>query len=223
MPLIAGKQIKANTITASQVDVTNGAISTVNAGDAASEGAGTGLSRRDHQHAVETGTPGTATFAAAAAEGTATSLARSDHTHLITLPSAPADVTKAAAAAGTSANLARQDHKHDISTAAAVGIVATDAEGDATSLARSNHTHKLQEVQESLTTEAISGDTALTDKLTAAPRTGSVVKAFLNGVQQEYGAGKDFTVSTDTLTWLAASGTAVDMEVTDVLVVVYST
>mgnify|MGYP001440869528 CR=1 FL=1 len=160
MPLIQGKQIAAGTITSTQCDTTTGDISTVNAGDAASDGNAAGLAKNDHQHAV--------------------------------------------------------------ATAAAVGISNANAEGDSSSLARANHTHQEIEVQEALTTEAISGDAALTDKLTNAPRTGSVVLAFLNGVQQEYGVGKDFTVTGDTLTWLASSGTAVDMAITDVLVVYYT-
>lgn len=44
MPLIKGKQLEANTITAGEVDVTGGTISTINAGDSAVEGSGTGLS-----------------------------------------------------------------------------------------------------------------------------------------------------------------------------------
>lgn len=193
MPQIAGKQLKDNTITATQVDTTNGTISTVNAGDAASEGSGTGLSRRDHQHAVSTAAPGTALDGDTTnAEGSASSLARSDHAHAIT-------------------------------TAAAVGITNANAEGSAAGLARADHTHKLDELQESIATEAItSSDTAITDTLDNTPRTGSTVKLYLNGVQQEEGATKDFTVSGTTITWLASSGTAVDLETSDVLIATYS-
>jgi hypothetical protein len=128
------------------------------------------------------------------------------------------------AAEGSGAGLSRKDHQHAVACAAAVGITGTNAEGDSSSLARANHTHALTEVQESIDTELITGsDTAMTDTLTTAPRAGSVVKVFLNGVQQEYGAGKDFTVSSQTITWLASTGTAVDMATTDVLVAVYST
>lgn len=141
MPKIRGKQLEDGEVTATQADTTNGTISTVNAGDAAVEGSGTGLSRRDHQHAVATGTPGAVQVGDTAAEGSASDLVRSDHTHGVTAPSAPADVTKEAAAAGTSQNVARQDHKHDITTGAAVELAEANAEGDATTLARSNHTH----------------------------------------------------------------------------------
>ncbi len=141
MPKIRGKQIADNEITATQTDVTNGAISTVNAGDAAVEGSGAGLSRRDHQHAVASGTPGAIQVGDAAAEGSASDLARSDHTHSLAAPAAPADVTKAAAAAGSATGPARADHKHDITTAAAVELAEANAEGAATTLARSDHTH----------------------------------------------------------------------------------
>ena len=142
MALIKGKQLEADTVTASKADTTNGTISTVNGGDAAVEGSGTGLARRDHQHAVDhTGTQSTVAVGDSAAEGSAAGLARADHTHAVTAPGAPEDVTKAAAAAGSSGNFARADHKHDVTTAAAVSITNANAEGDATTLARSNHTH----------------------------------------------------------------------------------
>lgn len=192
MPQIAGKQIKDGTITATQVDTTNGTISTVNAGDSASEGAGSGLSRRDHQHAVSTAAASTLDGDSTNTEGSASSLARSDHTHAIT-------------------------------TAAAVGVSNANAEGTAAGLARADHTHKLQELQESITTEAITGsDTAISDTLDNTPRTGSTVRLYLNGVQQQEGATKDFTRSGTTITWLASSGTAVDLETSDVLIAVYS-
>jgi hypothetical protein len=141
MALIKGKQLEADTVTASKADTTNGTISTVNAGDAAVEGSGTGLARRDHQHAVSTAAAGTVAVGDSAAEGSASDLARSDHTHAVTAPGAPEDVTKSAAAAGSSDNVARADHKHDVTTAAPVDIGTANAEGDATSLARSNHVH----------------------------------------------------------------------------------
>ena len=141
MALIKGKQLEDDTVTASKVDTTNGAVSTVNGGDAAAEGSGTGLSRRDHQHAVATAAAGTVAVGDSAAEGASSSLARADHTHAVIAPGAPADVTKATAAAGASANFAREDHKHDVSTAAASTIGTANSEGSATSLARSDHGH----------------------------------------------------------------------------------
>jgi len=143
MARIRGKQLENATVTATQVDVTNGTISTINAGDAAVEGAGSGLSRRDHQHAVATGAAtAQIDIGDAAAEGSSANLAREDHQHALPAPAAPADVTKSAAAAGAATTVARADHKHDVSTAAAIELTdSTNAEGTATSLARSDHTH----------------------------------------------------------------------------------
>lgn len=64
------------------LDITNGTISTVNAGDTASQGSGTGFSLRDHQHAVATAVA--VAIGTTNAEGTSTSLARADHTHQVT-------------------------------------------------------------------------------------------------------------------------------------------
>jgi hypothetical protein len=130
-------------IQARQIETTAGAIATINAGDAAVEGTGDGLSRRDHQHGVATGTPtGIVEIADAGTEGTGSDLARVDHTHPVGTPGAPVDITKAAAAAGTAVVPAREDHKHDVTTAAAIELTdSTNAEGTATTLSRSNHTH----------------------------------------------------------------------------------
>ncbi len=141
MALIKGKQLEDDTVTASKTDTTNGAVSTVNGGDAAVEGSGTGLSRRDHQHAVATAAAAAIAVGDAAAEGSSSDLARADHQHAVTAPGAPADVTKAAAAAGASADVARADHKHDVTTAAPVAVGTANSEGAATTLARSNHVH----------------------------------------------------------------------------------
>jgi hypothetical protein len=76
--------------------------------------------------------------------------------------------------------------------------------------------------QETVTTEAITGtDTAITDTLDNTPTSNPSVALFLNGVQQIQGAGNDYTLSGVTITWLASTGTAVDMETTDTLVAFY--
>ena len=70
--------------------------------------------------------------------------------------------------------------------------------------------------QESVTAQNITNtDTALTDLLDNAPVSPASVKLFLNGVRQNQGAGKDYTISSQTITWLALTGTAVDMVSTD--------
>jgi len=76
--------------------------------------------------------------------------------------------------------------------------------------------------QENVTTQAITNsDTALSDTLDYTPVSSTSVQLCLNGVCQQQGAGKDYTISGTTITWLASSGTAVDMETTDVLVARY--
>lgn len=81
------------------------------------------------------------------------------------------------------------------------------------------------ERQEALTTQNIAGtDTAMTATLSYAPKSVSSVQLFLNGVMQEQGAGKDYTLGgtgNRTVTWLAATGTAVDMETSDNLLACY--
>jgi len=76
--------------------------------------------------------------------------------------------------------------------------------------------------QEEVTTEAItSADTAMSDTLDFVPKSDASVVLFLNGVQQQQGAGEDYTISGQTITWLASSGTAVDQETTDTLIAKY--
>jgi len=112
----------------------------------------------------------------------------------------------------------------DIATATAGAALAdSGAAGDATDAARANHVHPRDDVvQELITTQAITGtDTALTDTLALVPIHDSELQLWLNGILQVQGAGKDYTVSSQTITWLASTGSAVDMEVSDVLVARY--
>lgn len=76
--------------------------------------------------------------------------------------------------------------------------------------------------QETLTTENITGtDTALADTLSNTPLDDACVVLDLNGIRQIQGAGQDYTVSGTTITWLASTGTAVDMATTDSVLVTY--
>ncbi len=76
--------------------------------------------------------------------------------------------------------------------------------------------------QEAVTTENITGtDTAISDTLNNTPLSNASVKLFLNGILQTQGGGLDYTVAATTITWLAATGTAVDMDTSDVLIAVY--
>lgn len=76
--------------------------------------------------------------------------------------------------------------------------------------------------QETVATEVITGtDTALADTLNATPKANAWVRLYLNGVFQRQGATFDYTISGTTITWLASSGTAVDMDTSDKLDAVY--
>jgi len=76
--------------------------------------------------------------------------------------------------------------------------------------------------QESVATEVITGtDTVMTDLLNTTPVSNASVELHLNGVLQRQGAGFDYTIATATITWLASSGTAVDMDTNDVLIATY--
>jgi hypothetical protein len=78
------------------------------------------------------------------------------------------------------------------------------------------------ENQDSLTTEAISGsDTAMASQLVNTPQNNASVNLHFNGVHQEQGAGKDYTITGKIITWLASSGTAVDQAVGETLVASY--
>lgn len=80
------------------------------------------------------------------------------------------------------------------------------------------------ERQETLTSQTITGtDTALTDTLDDTPKSNASVLLTLNGEWMEQGAGKAYTVSGSTITWLASSGTAPDMTTSDRIVVYYVT
>lgn len=74
---------------------------------------------------------------------------------------------------------------------------------------------------ESVATEVVTGsDTPLADPLDNIPiYSAASLSLYLNGVQQLQGAGKDYTVNpaTGVITWLASTGTAVDMEASDTL------
>ena len=187
-------------------------------------GVANAAARSDHQHAVNTGTPGAIQPDDAAAEGVATTLARSDHTHSIVAAAAGTIQPDDTAAEGSATSFARSDHKHAIAAAAAVSLGAANAEGSSTSFARADHVHKRDvENVEAVTTQAISSsDVALTDTLNATPLDVTKVRLYLNGVQQVYGAGNDFTITGTTITWLASSGSAVNMKTSDTLRAVYT-
>lgn len=76
--------------------------------------------------------------------------------------------------------------------------------------------------QERVSAETITNtDTAMADTLDNTPKAAASLVLSLNGVQQIQGAGEDYTVSGTTITWLALTGTAVNMRTTDDLVATY--
>jgi hypothetical protein len=98
------------------------------------------------------------------------------------------------------------------------GQVLTAASGQTEGVIWQNAASSDVERQEEIATQAITGtDTALTATLSFTPKSASSVNLYLNGVHQSQGVGKDYTVSGTTITWLAGTGTAVDLEVADVL------
>lgn len=76
--------------------------------------------------------------------------------------------------------------------------------------------------QEELASQVITGaDTALVATLSATPVSFASLRLYLNGVFQVQGAGNDYTIAGTTITWLASTGTAVDMDTADEIIVVY--
>lgn len=221
--------------------VATGTPGTVGVGDAAAEGTSQDLARADHTHAVTApGAPEDVTKAAAAA-GVATTVARSDHKHDVS--TAATGTVGGANAEGTATSLARSDHDHAVDDL----VMASQAQGNIlyfngsnwVVLAPGNAGQHLETngaaanpswedppagtpQQEAVTTENITGtDTAITDTLDNTPVSNASVSLYLNGVLQDQGAGKDYTLSGVTITWLASTGTAVDMVTTDDLTATY--
>jgi len=142
--LIKGKQLAADTITAREAKLTDGNLSTVEAGDAAADGTSTGIPRRDHQHAVATGAASGLTANSTNTEGAGTNLARAAHTHALDVTNGTISTVNAgdAASEGTGTGLSRRDHQHAVGTDTAVELTdSTSAEGSSASLARADHTH----------------------------------------------------------------------------------
>ncbi len=76
--------------------------------------------------------------------------------------------------------------------------------------------------QERVTTQSVvNSDTALTDTLDFTPVSDASVLLLFNGVAAIQGAGEDYTISGTTITWLASSGTAPNMQTNDDLVAYY--
>lgn len=76
--------------------------------------------------------------------------------------------------------------------------------------------------QEILAAQNITGtDTVLAATLSFVPLSNESVTLTLNGLRQAQGAGNDYTIAGTSITWLASTGTAVDMVTSDIIVVQY--
>lgn len=202
--------------------ITFGTPGAIEPDDAAAAGSSSDAARADHTHSIVGAAPAATQMGAAAGEGSATSFSRSDHVHKA---NTAADIIQPddTAAIGTSQDMARADHTHGIVAAVAVAIGASNAEGSSTSFSRADHVHARDTAnQEQVTSEAITGtDTAITDTLAATPLGTANFSLYLNGQLQQEGAGNDYTRAGTTITWLASSGTAVDLEASDELLAIY--
>jgi hypothetical protein len=194
-----------------------GTPSTIEPDDAAAAGSSSSGARSDHVHAIVAAAAGTIQPDDAAAEGSATSFARSDHTHGITAAIAGTIEPDDSAAEGVATSFSRSDHQHGIAAAIAGASAPGDsaAEGSSTSFARADHLHGRESfLVEQITTQTITGtDTAITDTLNSVPTT--FLGLFLNGQLMLEGAGNVYTRSSQTITWLASSGCAVDLATSD--------
>lgn len=77
------------------------------------------------------------------------------------------------------------------------------------------------DVRDEITGVTITGtDTAL-PTLSAVPSSGSIPLVFLNGILQRSGAGNDYTIAADVITWLASTGTGINIISTDIFEVQY--
>jgi hypothetical protein len=64
-------------------------------------------------------------------------------------------------------------------------------------------------------------DTALAATLSFTPLSDASVRLFFNTNFQAQGAGLVYTIAGTTITWLASTGTAADMDTGDELIAVY--
>lgn len=106
-------------------------------------GTSNSLSRSDHSHSIDTGTPVTQTPDQSNAAGTSANLTRADHIHNI-----PTDVPVTQNAdqtntQGSATKFSKADHVHNIPTDTPVQIGTTNFQGASTKFARADHVHQL--------------------------------------------------------------------------------
>lgn len=215
-------------IPSKQVNTTSGTISTIQAGDTAVTGTADGISVRDHQHPVETGSA-TSTIEAGAsqAEGTGTALARATHVHPVSTAT-PTDVGTANAE-GSATSLARSDHVHKVSAGASADVLRSKRlgfgveVGDFTTTAASSDSNDtlLALIVDASSTKKVDGDGAAEGIVTDPPdnrvlirdrATGDPIETSSN--EQVYGrltqAGTSLTAAT--YTWNGTTTIAVSAD-----------
>lgn len=140
---IQAKQLADNTITSDKIDET-GTLSTVNAGDAASDGSAQGIPKKDHQHAVATAAPpATSASAAAPAEGSSSDLMRSDASIQVDVSGTLDELAVGATSSdGTGNGVALKTHQHAVPAATAVELTdSTNDAGNDGNFVHANHQH----------------------------------------------------------------------------------
>ena len=110
---------------------------------------------------------------------------------------------------------------------APVGLRAANAEGTSPAASRANHEHARDlPKQETIAAEVITNtDTVMADALDFDPIDVLDVSLTLNGLRQDQGAGLDYTlggVGNRDITWLADTGTAINMKASDGVKAKYS-
>ena len=108
-------------------------------------GTANSLSRSDHVHAVDTGTPSTLPPDQANTEGTAASLARSDHVHTVPADVPSQQLADQTNAEGVATSFARADHIHNLPTDTPVTLNpdAGNQQGTSTSFSKADHVHNI--------------------------------------------------------------------------------
>jgi hypothetical protein len=103
----------------------------------------------------------------------------------------------------------------------ASGVAAANAAGSSTKVSRADHVHAINWTrQDHPAIAAVGADTAQT-AASAQPIDADGFMLYLNGVMAIPGAGKDYTLSGTTVTWLASSGSGEDLSTDDILTYIY--
>ena len=108
-------------------------------------GTANSLSRSDHVHAINTGSPSTLPPDQANSEGTSASLARSDHVHTVPANVPSQQLADKTNTEGVSTSFARADHIHNIptDTPSTINPEAGNQQGVSDNFAKADHVHNI--------------------------------------------------------------------------------